>query len=126
MSWSWCGDNEEFVPFSEPHSAALEAAYKQSGCRMDVKIKISSHTYRIRHCSAVAASIRKQFGQAGDVFVQQRVGAMTLWRSVQRVASSEDSESEEPSEDEDEDGMPFACLICREKSAAAAAVDREK
>jgi hypothetical protein len=95
VAWQWCGESDEFEPFSDSHCATIEAAYQRQGKRaLDVKLTIGRHSYRIRHSLKVVGWIRKQFEEPDAVYVQQRVGEASLWRQVQRVGTDE-SEGEE-------------------------------
>ena len=99
--WQWCGESEEFEPFSDSHSTMIEAAYRRQGKnKLDVKLAIGRHSYRIRHSSKVVGWIRKQFEEPDAVYVQQRVGEASLWRQVQRVGGA--AESNEAGSDEAE------------------------
>ena len=100
--WQWCSDESLFEPFSDSHSATIEAAYQRQGKRaLDVKITIGRHSYRIRHVLNVATSIRKKFDEPDSVYIQQRVGEASLWRQVLR-AGADEGESEE----EERQGRP--------------------
>ena len=102
--WQWCGESDEFEPFSDSHSAIIEAAYQKQGKRaLDVKLTIGRHSYRIRHSLKVVGWIRKQFEEPDAVYIQQRVGEASLWRQVLRVGADE-SESEEEREEEQPQG----------------------
>ena len=102
--WQWCGESDEFEPFSDSHSATIEAAYQKQGKRaLDVKLTIGRHSYRIRHSLKVVGWIRKQFEEPDAVYIQQRVGEASLWRQVLRVGADE-SESEEEREEEQPQG----------------------
>ena len=93
--WQWCGESDEFEPFSDSHSATIEAAYQRQGKHaLDVKLTIGRHSYRIRHSLKVVGWIRKQFEEPDAVYIQQRVGEASLWRQVLRMGADE-SESEE-------------------------------
>ena len=102
--WQWCGESDEFEPFSDSHSATIEAAYQRQGKHaLDVKLTIGRHSYRIRHSLKVVGWIRKQFEEPDAVYIQQRVGEASLWRQVLRVGADE-SESEEEREEEQPQG----------------------
>lgn len=95
-SWYWGDDGNEFVPYLEQHSCILEEAYREKKQRMDAKLTIGSHTYRVRNLAMVPSYIKKVFeshdpAARRDVWIQQRIGEASLWREVQRVGGADGS-----------------------------------
>ena len=102
--WLWGDDGNDFVPYNEHHSSALEAAYEEKKLRMDARLTIGSHTYRVRHLSVVPGYIKNSFGTLGPaaqrgVWIQQRIGEASLWREVQRVGGADGSDGAGPSDE---------------------------